>query len=149
MKNRFILILYGILIVLWIFSFILLSKKSQNIVNIDGHSFVVEVADTPAKQTQGYSNHQPIKDSEGMLFAFTDHTPKTFWMKNMLFPLDIIWIDGDRIINISPNLPPEGEKPDKKYYSGQPVSFVLEINGGLVDKYGLKIGDKIKIDLIK
>lgn len=108
---------------------------------------IIQVADTSAEQTQGLSNHPPILENEGMLFEFKDKQVRQFWMKEMLFPLDIIWINDSRIINISKNLPPEGLNPSKIYSSLTPADMVLEINAGISDKYGFKIGDQISIGL--
>jgi len=143
-------IVIGIILIFFaITAYVYFNQKFYSYVEIKGYKFFVELADTQFKQTQGYSNHQPIKDNEGMLFVFSNNTERSFWMKDMLFPLDMIWISDNKIINISRNLPPEGETPINKYYSGQPSNYVLEINGGLSDKLGLKIGDKVKINLTR
>jgi hypothetical protein len=84
-----------------------------------------------------------------MLFIFSDSQNRTFWMKNMLFPLDIIWINDGKIVNISRNLPPEGDLPSNKYHSGRPADHVLEINSGLSDKLHFKPGDNVNIKLSK
>jgi hypothetical protein len=116
-------------------------------VGLAGRVLRVEIADTPILQTQGLSNHAPLTDEEGMLFIFGQKSRRTFWMKEMLFPLDIIWIDGNTIVKIDKKLPPEGPSPSKLYDSGVPVDFVLEVNGGWSDSAGLKEGDKLKISL--
>jgi uncharacterized membrane protein (UPF0127 family) len=114
----------------------------KNYVEINGYKFYIELADTAEKQTQGLSNHQPIKDNEGMLFMFADSLNRNFWMKNMLFPLDIIWINGDKIVNISHNIPPEGESPVNIYSSEKPANYVLEVNAGSSKRLGIKINEK-------
>jgi uncharacterized membrane protein (UPF0127 family) len=112
---------------------------------INGHQVAVEVADTPEKQIRGLSNHAPLNDDQGMLFVFPDKQLRTFWMKKMLFPLDIIWIDDDRIVKISGDLPPEGLNPKKIYDSGKPINYVLEVNAGWAMRNGIKIGDSVTI----
>jgi len=116
-------------------------------VGLAGRVLRVEIADTPILQAQGLSNHEPLTDDQGMLFVFGQKSVRTFWMKEMLFPLDIIWIDGNTVVKIDKNLPPEGSSPSKLYASGVPVDFVLEVNGGWSDSAGLKAGDKLKISL--
>jgi uncharacterized protein len=147
-KWRYFSVMIGAMIILAVF-FKIQNIQNLNFVEINGHKFYIELADTAEKQTQGFSDHQPIKDNEGMLFTFANSLNRNFWMKNMLFPLDIIWINGDKIVNISHNLPPEGELPAKIYSSEQPANYVLEINAGLSQRLGIKINDKIKINLIK
>jgi hypothetical protein len=114
---------------------------------IGSHKITVEIAGTPASQTQGLSNHAPLGENQGMLFVFPDKQVRSFWMKEMLFPLDIIWLDGNRIVKISANLPPEGMAPSKAYSSDLPVNYVLEVNAGWVNRAGIKIGEQINYHL--
>ena len=103
----------------------------------------VEVVDTPEKQAQGLSGREKIPDKAGMLFYFSEYRVRDFWMKNMLFPLDIIWIDGGKVVGISKNVPiPDGESLPT-YSSPSPVSMVLEVNSGFADKNNLKVGDRV------
>ena len=81
-----------------------------------------------------------------MLFVFSDKQERIFVMRNMYFPLDIIWIDGDKIVNISKNLLPKGPRPEVFYHSDAPVDYVLEVNAGLADKFNFKIGDKVNFN---
>ena len=66
-------------------------------------------------------------------------------MKNMHFPIDIIWISHRRVVNISKNLQPEGKNPKKTYSSIYPVNYVLEVNAGFCEENNIIIGDEIKI----
>jgi uncharacterized protein len=149
MARRKTVFIFGTIFFLLIIIFIFYFKKSHNNISVNGHTFFVEIASTPEEQTKGLSGHPPIKDNEGMLFIFTDSIPRTFWMKNMLYPLDIIWINDNKIINISKRLPPEGETPKNKYYSEKSANSVLEINGGLADKLIFKVGDQIITNFAK
>lgn len=116
-------------------------------VKINDKIIKVETAKTEKEQERGLSDHRPIFDDEGMLFIFKEKKIRNFWMKEMNFPLDIIWINDDRIIKIDKNLQPEGKEPANIYSSDQAVNYVLEINAGLVEKYDIKIGDKVKYEL--
>jgi uncharacterized membrane protein (UPF0127 family) len=113
----------------------------------------VEIADDFDEYSQGLSFRKKLNQDEGMLFIFPDKQVKKFWMKNMNFPLDIIWLDCNqrtqtgKIVNISYNLLPEGEQPEKSYSSTVPVNYVLEVNARLANKYSIKIGDKVKLNL--
>lgn len=115
-------------------------------VEINNHAWNVAVATTPQEQEQGLSGKPRLASSTGMLFIFQKPVEKTFWMKNMNFPLDMIWIKAGKIVRIDANLPPEGERPTMIYPSYQPIDMVLEINAGEAKQYDLKIGDKIKYD---
>lgn len=104
----------------------------------------VEIADTAEKHYQGLSNRKNLCDNCGMLFIFPDKKERTFVMRNMNFPLDIIWISNDKIVKIDKNLLPEGSNPKMLYSSGQPVNYVLEMNSGYAGKHGFKTGDMVK-----
>jgi uncharacterized membrane protein (UPF0127 family) len=110
---------------------------------IDDKIVNVEIADTAEKHYQGLSNRKNLCDDCGMLFIFPDKKDRIFVMRNMNFPLDIIWIDDDKIVKIDKNLPPEDENPVNNYSSDAPVDYVLEVNEGFADKNNIKAGDKI------
>lgn len=116
-------------------------------VKINDIMIPVELADTPAKQVQGLSDRPVLSADSGMLFVFSDKQIRSFWMKNMHFPLDIIWINDNEIINISKDLLPEGEYPQKTYGSGETANYVLEVNAGFCERKDIKIGDKVFFDL--
>lgn len=104
----------------------------------------VEIADTAEKHYQGLSNRKNLCDNCGMLFIFPDKKERAFVMRDMNFPLDIIWISNDKIVKIDKNLLPEGSNPKMLYSSGQPVNYVLEMNSGYAGKHGFKTGDMVK-----
>ncbi|MBU4216818.1 DUF192 domain-containing protein [Candidatus Parcubacteria bacterium] len=109
----------------------------------------VLVADDMQEQTQGLSDRPKLEKSEGMLFVFDTKQERSFWMKQMNFPLDIIWIEDDKIVNIHKNLPPEGDNPENHYASQFRINYVLEVNAGFVDEQKIKIGDTVQYKLIK
>ena len=119
----------------------------ENYVQIKNNIIAVEIADTPASQARGLSNHLPLSENQGMLFIFPERQTREFWMKEMLFPLDIIWLDGNRIVKISANLPAEGVTPSKIYSSDSPVNYVLEVNAGWAERAGVKVGELIEYHL--
>lgn len=114
-------------------------------VDIRGHHIEVEIADTQEKMILGLSHREKLKDNEGMLFIYRDRDRRTFWMKDMKFDLDILWIAGDKIVRISRNARAENSHPLRVYDSDVPVNMVLEINAGLSDQWGIKEGQHIRI----
>lgn len=108
----------------------------------------VEIADTTAERKKGLSGRKSLEEDHGMLFSFEgkELTPG-FWMKDMLFPLDIIWIKGDEIVKIDKNVAIPGKKETtfKLYYPPVSVNYVLEVNAGFSDKNKIKVGDTVKI----
>ncbi len=105
----------------------------------------LEIADTPSKRYQGLSRRASLCPDCGLLFVWPRPAKRAFVMREMNFPLDIIWIAGGKIIKIDANLPPEGKRPQKIYASGQAVDYVLEVNGGFCQRQQIKVGDRVKI----
>ena len=107
--------------------------------------FQMEIVGTSAEQTRGLSGREKLEENQGMLFIFPNKAVRSFWMAGMKFPLDIIWISGNKIIGISENLPPATAMNAPIYSSPEPVDKVLEINAGLAEKLGIKVGDIISL----
>lgn len=106
------------------------------------HRFTVEVAKTPEEQATGLMNRQSLAPDRGMIFPFEDVRVASFWMKNTLIPLDMIFIRPDgTIANIEANTVPLSLQP---VYSMEPVSAVLELAGGRAGELGIKPGDKVE-----
>lgn len=128
------LILFGILC-LWLF---FRDKNSQDFVEINNHKFSVEIADTAEKRSRGLGGRENLCSDCGMLFVFPEAGDYSFWMKDMKFPLDIIWIDGNQVVYITKNITPDYIGTISP---GAPADKVLEINAGLSDKYRIQEGD--------
>ncbi len=123
------------------------APNQGSFIEINGQRIEVELADTPARQARGLSDHPAFTDKQGMLFIFPQKQIQSFWMKEMLFPLDIIWIDGGRVAGIAPDLPPEGQTPKNIYSSPEPVDRVLEVNAGWAERHKVKTGDRVEYHL--
>ena len=107
-------------------------------------AIVAEVADTGSSRALGLSGRYQMRDNEGMLFVFDVPGRYGFWMKDMNFALDIIWINQNGIVvKIEPNLTP-GSYP-KTFINDAQASYVLEINAGRAEQYGLFLGSKVGI----
>ena len=108
----------------------------------------VSVANDEAERKEGLSGKTSLPEAEGLLFDFgqKDIFP-SFWMRGMLIPIDIIWINDGKITKIDKNLaPPEKDTPDSSlelYYPDKPIDYVLEVNAGFSDKNSLKEGDLV------
>ncbi len=111
-------------------------------VKMGGKVFQMEVADTDFLREKGLSEHNPLALNQGMIFIFDKPDIYKFWMKDMNFPLDIIWVSEDmRITHIERWLAPETYP--KEYSSTLPSKYVIEVNAGVSDYLGLKIGDQV------
>jgi uncharacterized membrane protein (UPF0127 family) len=104
-------------------------------------SFQVEIADSPREQQYGLMCRKALAADRGMLFVFGAATPRVFWMRNTLIPLDIIYIDaGGRVVSISRNVQPLDESGAP---SAGPAKYVLELAAGRAAQIGLLPGDRV------
>ena len=110
-----------------------------------GEEIPVEVADTLKKRRLGLGKRTSLKKGWGMLFIFGKRKPYRFWMKDMQFPLDIIWLDNHRIVHIIHNAKPVNSRDEPEIMTSPvPVNFVLEIAAGRAAKLRLKTGQRMK-----
>ncbi|MEK7501598.1 MAG: DUF192 domain-containing protein [Patescibacteria group bacterium] len=99
----------------------------------------VEISDTLDKTELGLSNRPSLDPDSGMLFVFSDSEPQSFWMKDMLFPLDIVWINADKkVTGIASNLSPDSYP--EAFDSPGEVQYVLELNAGGANNFGIATG---------
>lgn len=148
-KKKFLL--YTSLLLIIPISWIALERignnQQQNKVCFENYCFYVELAKTARERNRGLMFRENLNSDEGMLFIFEEEKEYSFWMKNTLLSLDIIWINKDKgVVFIKKNAQPcpencEDIKPDKK------AGYVLEINAGITDKIGLKVGDRLIFDM--
>lgn len=108
-------------------------------------SFSAELAKTAKERRIGLMNREELLENNGMLFYFPFADKQSFWMKNTLIPLDILFIDDNKIVDIKKNFLPCKNDSCEIYTSTKPAKYVLEINSGLSDKFNIKEGDKVII----
>ncbi len=114
-----------------------LSEKGDTIRKID-----VEIAADDAERARGLMYRPYMPDSVGMLFIFENAEPQAFWMKNTHIPLDIIYVDQNRkIVSIQKNARPYNEESLPSFGDAQ---YVVEVNAGFTDRYGIEAGDQIR-----
>lgn len=106
----------------------------------------VEVADDNNERGKGLMFRKKLNENDGMLFVFDDESYLTFWMKNTLIPLDLIFIDGNYGIVDIKNAVPCKEDPCVLYKSLKPAKYVLEVNTNFTAKNKIKVGDKVIIN---
>ncbi len=102
----------------------------------------VAFAQTPADQERGLSGTASLAADEGMLFIFGAPQSPAFWMKDMQYPIDIIWIGEDKkVIGYTERAVPESYP--ETYTAAAPVRYVLEVNAGFAKKHGVKPGTAV------
>ena len=117
-------------------------------VSIGASIFMVDVAETVEERAQGLSGRPSLGEGTGMLFIFEEESVHSFWMKEMQFPLDFLWIDGGCTvadITVDVPQPAEGTELSKlpTYRPDVPAKFVLEINAGEAAARGISKGDAV------
>ncbi|MEX0918948.1 MAG: DUF192 domain-containing protein [Candidatus Paceibacterota bacterium] len=121
-----------------------INKTVPSSVLIAGQVFTLEIADTPRDRAKGLAGRQELPANHGMLFIFPTAGNYNFWMKEMNFPLDIIWLDEDlTIIDLTENFSPETYP--ETITSKEPAKYVLEIKAGLVERLNLTIGNTLEL----
>ena len=123
------------------------------VVKVGGAEFEVEVADTPLLRQRGLTGRTHLEERKGMLFIPDERYVGPFWMKGMLFPLDFIWIGDDcRVADVTvfARVPEPGTPDDmiRRYASYPRAAFTLEVNAGEIDRFGIRVGDKVEFDNI-
>lgn len=115
-------------------------------VELRGHRIHVEVAANDASRAHGLMDRSSMPADHGMLFVFPNETPRSFWMKDTLIPLDMLFFDRQRkLITLLRDVPPCKADPCPAYPSTAPARYVLELNAGAASKIGVREGDVIKL----
>ena len=123
--------------------------KNFEVISIDNGKELIkinaEIADDEQEQMKGLMFREKLNGNEGMLFVFENEGYQTFWMKNTLIPLDMLFIDKNfEIVDIK-NAVPCKEEPCALYKSSKPAKYVLEVNGNFTIRNNVKISDKMTL----
>ena len=157
MKNIFKYILLGGFVLVLVFLLVSDSKKAKKVNNTENKielynytseitikdaSLNVEIARTAEAQARGLSGRESLKEDQGMLFDFETSDIYNFWMKDMKFPIDMIWFDEDRrVVYIQEDATPESYP--ESFGPNENTKYVLEVVSGFTKKYNIQIGDEM------
>ena len=119
------------------------NDKDTNFAVIADKKVSLTVANTLETRSRGLMFVDNLPETEGMLFVFPDIDYRTFWMKNMKIPLDILFLRNNKIITIYENVPPCVDDPCPYYESKEKSDKVIELKSGFCEKYGVKPGRSI------
>jgi len=154
MNKKILLVVIGVILLAgltWKLSGSLFAPGSKVIPNypetnltINGQPMVLELATTPEEREQGLSGRPSLASDRGVLFVFNQPGRYPFWMKDMSFPLDILWINQGKIVDLVKDFPAPkpGEWP-ATFTPAFEADRVLEINAGLSNRLNLKVGSLI------
>lgn len=108
----------------------------------------VEIMDKPSERARGLSGRESLGESQGMLFIYPGSRRHSFWMKEMNFALDIIFIDEGKVVEIHEDVPvPVGGQDGReiKIQTKLETEWVLEVNAGWVESNGVEVGDAVQL----
>lgn len=114
-------------------------------VTLGGATVRADVAETNADRERGLAGRKVLPELEGMLFLFDTSSEHTFWMKGMLIPIDIIWINDGVIVDIAASVQPSEATSPPILTPRAPANRVLEVTAGFSGRHGLKIGAPVTI----
>jgi len=113
---------------------------------INGYVLELEIVRTPEEQARGLSGRESLAENTGMFFVYESSLTPGFWMKDMNFPLDIIWIDANKkIVDITENLAPETFP--QVFFPRAPVQYVLEVNAGWAESHNVSPLDAVMLNI--
>ncbi|MFA5999964.1 MAG: DUF192 domain-containing protein [Candidatus Paceibacterota bacterium] len=146
--NKKLILVVVIIIVFFVFLFssgLLFKRKIDNTISylkIAGETILVGVSVTPEELARGLSGRDSLEKNQGMLFVFDQPAERSFWMKDMNFPIDIIWLGMDKkVTHIEKDVQPESYPAT--FSGGSDALYVLEVNAGFSDKHNLRVGDQV------
>ncbi len=121
-------------------TFICITAHNTKLIEIYDSSNIiyVSVADTPELRIKGLSGHEPLNTSEGMLFVFdVSSVDNCFWMKDMSFPIDMVWLDENKqVVTVAPEVAPESYP--RTFCPEHPAKYGLELASRQADSLGIK-----------
>ncbi len=127
---------------------ILSNNFPKGTIKIDDTILDVQIADTPDRMTEGLQFQKQLSYHQGMIFVFPESQIVAMWMKDMQFPLDMIWFDSNgNVVHIEKNLSPCNDSLPCQVYDGnrQSTKYVLEVTSGFVDKFNVTEKSKLTI----
>lgn len=111
-------------------------------------TLAVALARTPSEQQLGLSGCRSLKPGQGMYFIFPVKSDAVFWMKDMVIPIDIVWLSDNKVVGITTNVPPPAANTAilPTYTAPEPVNAVLEIGAGHAAKLGIRTGTVLELN---
>lgn len=111
----------------------------------DGSQVIAEIARTEEEQRKGLGGRRGLNEGEGMYFPFVEPSVRTFWMKDMTFAVDIVWLREGTVVGVEAQVPPpkDPKEPLRTYPSVVPIDAVLELSAGDAEAHGLLPGTQL------
>ncbi len=134
----------AVVVLLGVVVFAQVTNRNSNtdILQVNGRSFLLQIARSEQERELGLGKRVSLPANEGMLFIFPQVQPECFWMKDMHFSIDMIWVNTKKQVvyikhNVSPSTYPDSFCPT------QPVKYVIELSAGMTNNAGLRVGQTL------
>jgi hypothetical protein len=129
------------------YQFMTRSSQPHTTVTLQGDTYQADIAATAAVREKGLSGTDPLDKNQGMLFAFTKDDTWGIWMKDMKYPIDILWLNSNKEVTYIVKNADPSSYPYTTFKPQSPARYVFEIPAGTVEARGYKIGTKATFDL--
>lgn len=131
-------------VLLTLIVFVWVWKESHTRLAVHGSVYYLQIVRTTAAQDKGLGGRTSLPQNEGMLFAFSNPQTLCFWMKDMHFPLDMVWLNGDKqVVSIANNVPVNSYP--RAYCPHTPAQYVIELNAGQAASADLYRGETLTL----
>jgi len=147
LRHRLSLIIF-LAILLSTFGLKLFNLRLQTIqMELQGEVLDLWVAKNTYQHYKGLGGRESFEEKDGLIMIFPQADKYAIVMRDMEFPIDVVWFSQGKVVDMAQNLPPEDkvEKDLTKYYPRQKASLILELPAGWISSHGLKIGDEIRL----
>jgi hypothetical protein len=143
-QSRRILASVGIVVMLSCFAYFFTQREKghESRIKIGNQKVTLDVAVTEQEKMRGLSGRTALCDACGMLFVFDSAIPQTFWMKDMLFDIDVLWINQNTIVGLQKDISHRRQEKEV-FISPKPADKVVELPAGFVDKHRVRVGQMI------
>jgi uncharacterized membrane protein (UPF0127 family) len=137
------IVLFGLLIGVGILLRIFELRFSDTVLSLKGEELHVLVAKSPKQWYRGLGQRESLGEYDGMLFVYSFEASHGIVMRDMKFPLDVVWLRNGKVVDIAPNIPVFPQ--DRPYIPREINNTVLELPAGWALSHGLKIGDSLQV----
>lgn len=147
-KEKIVIFIFLLVIIVVIGMIVLYLRMGQNTVYVEldnGEKIVVDLAVSASEKEKGLAGRANLEMGEGMYFVFDDRGKRVFWMKGMVIPIDIVWIQDGVVVGVEERVPVEEGPGYVSYSSPERVNAVLEVGAGHAHVLGIEKGTKLKL----
>lgn len=143
-KQKLVTICVAVMAVIALMLPFALARPATVTLRVGQQTYALNIAATAAAQKKGLGGRETLARDRGMLFVFDTPGTQCFWMKDMQFPIDIIWLDSTKkVTSTVPNITPDSYP--QQYCGDVTTKYVIELNTGEAKRAGIKIGDTLEL----